>query len=646
MNNIKEKPPDFYKGVKVPIKYVLKHPEINLPTINDAVMRAHKIVIHGLMFMKLYLLDFYNKHNTIPEIDHSFVVNCLKIVCVKGGSGRPASDETKELKDKLNAFYEEHYKPLRQDDNLKYTHMNTILDYLADDIIIMYKNNIQLHYVEYVERFVNVYWKKKYIINKIRRLNFTKKETDNRINKLCSQLRKIKNDILNVETYEYKSHHMYHSWINIVKQHIIPNKIFTKNSIHYDIHCNQFDYLPCMIYMMKHIEQEEFSINNVFPLRSDIIPKHITLDSTTIVNLLLRKEQGKKDDYLSKGNLKKRKSEIWDFFFRTQRKCFKREGYSFHHMIETDGVSCSILLIRDDLIDKFSKPKNTSISKEQYIDELDDYNKIQNKKILAIDPGKCDIIYCVDGCCKDATTFRYTQDSRRKETKSKKYNKLILEFKKERIDGKSIIDFETELSQYNKKSLDINKYKDYIKKKNEINHKLIQFYEGYIFRKLKLNGYINRKRNEQNMINKFNKIYGKPDEVVVCFGDFEQRKHMKYKEPIKGKGIRNLFKKSGYNTFLVDEYRTSCKCCNCEGGDCEKFMIRKNPKPWKDNNALVHGLLRCKSGCGLWNRDVNGAKNIYKIAYNHINGLKRPLYLCRSNQSDTLHDVSNHNLPF
>jgi len=74
-------------------------------------------------------------------------------------------------------------------------------------------------------------------------------------------------------------------------------------------------------------------------------------------------------------------------------------------------------------------------------------------------------------------------------------------------------------------------------------------------------------------------------------------------------------------------------------------MIRENPKPWKNNYALVHGLLRCKSGCGLWNRDVNGAKNIYKIAYNHINGLERPLYLCRSKQSDTLHDVSNHNLP-
>jgi len=77
----------------------------------------------------------------------------------------------------------------------------------------------------------------------------------------------------------------------------------------------------------------------------------------------------------------------------------------------------------------------------------------------------------------------------------------------------------------------------------------------------------------------------------------------------------------------------------CNGGDCEKFMLRENPKPWKTNYALVHGLLRCKSGCGLWNRDTNGAKNIYKISYNHINNIERPMYLSRSKKSGTLHDV-------
>jgi len=82
-------------------------------------------------------------------------------------------------------------------------------------------------------------------------------------------------------------------------------------------------------------------------------------------------------------------------------------------------------------------------------------------------------------------------------------------------------------------------------------------------------------------------------------------------------------------------------------------MVRKNPRPNKDDIRLVHGLLRCKSGCGLWNRDRNGSSNIYKIAEAAINKLERPSYLCRetSNQAvltncykQTLHGNEKPNL--
>ena len=110
----------------------------------------------------------------------------------------------------------------------------------------------------------------------------------------------------------------------------------------------------------------------------------------------------------------------------------------------------------------------------------------------------------------------------------------------------------------------------------------------------------------------------------------EQRQHMKYKEPTIGKGIRTLFRRNKYQVYLVDEHKTSCKCSKCEGGVCEKFMVRENPKPKRDGLRLVHGLLRCKSGCGVWNRDRNGSSNIYKIACQAINSLPRPSYLCRT----------------
>jgi hypothetical protein len=71
--------------------------------------------------------------------------------------------------------------------------------------------------------------------------------------------------------------------------------------------------------------------------------------------------------------------------------------------------------------------------------------------------------------------------------------------------------------------------------KNEVNSKLCWFYEKQLFRKLKLNGYWNRLRSEQRMMNRFSKIFGSPKDAIICIGDFEQRKHRKFKEPIKGK---------------------------------------------------------------------------------------------------------------
>jgi len=52
---------------------------------------------------------------------------------------------------------------------------------------------------------------------------------------------------------------------------------------------------------------------------------------------------------------------------------------------------------------------------------------------------------------KMLTKFRYSQDQRRKETKKKKYSKIQLELKREQINGKIIIEWETELSKLNRK---------------------------------------------------------------------------------------------------------------------------------------------------------------------------------------------------
>ena len=325
------------------------------------------------------------------------------------------------------------------------------------------------------------------------------------------------------------------------------------------------------------------------------------------------------------------------------RQCFQKPNYTFHHMIETDGVSATILFIRNEFIGKHI-PNQTYKEKESYIDEVTDYSGLQTKKIVAVDMGKSDLIYCVDGTEKDANKFRYSQDQRRKETKSKKFSKLILELKQEKINGKTIIEHETELSNYNRKSLNIDEFKAYIQKKNELNHLLMSFYEKYLFRKLKLNGYLNTKRSEQRMIQNFQKKFGTPETVIIAFGDWEQRQQMKYKEPTKGKGMRSLFRKCGYKTYLVDEFRSSCKCSQCNGGECKNFLMVKNPKPYRNNQQMCWGLLKCKICSTFWNRDCNGAKNIYKITENAVKQINRPDYLCRGTSQVIFKNGYNQNL--
>ena len=60
-----------------------------------------------------------------------------------------------------------------------------------------------------------------------------------------------------------------------------------------------------------------------------------------------------------------------------------------------------------------------------------------------------------------------------------------------------------------------------------------------------------------------------------------------------------------------------------------KTLQRQNPKPYKKADILVHGALICKKCNAVWNRDVNGATNIFRIVKNMIQKKERPKYLCR-----------------
>ncbi|CAK9205930.1 unnamed protein product [Sphagnum troendelagicum] len=149
-----------------------------------------------------------------------------------------------------------------------------------------------------------------------------------------------------------------------------------------------------------------------------------------------------------------------------------------------------------------------------------------------------DLLYCVDGPDADKTIYRYTQDTRRKDTYVKKHRDYLQTRKHEVRDGKRVVEWEVELSAYNKKT-DFVAFETYVAKKNEMN-----------------------------------------------------RQHRKFKEPTKGNGFRTLLRKASYDVYLVDEFRTSCRCSHCEEhGECKTFLECENPRPYRMGRILHHGLV-------------------------------------------------------
>jgi hypothetical protein len=271
-----------------------------------------------------------------------------------------------------------------------------------------------------------------------------------------------------------------------------------------------------------------------------------------------------------------------------------------------------------------------------YIEKTEITDELRNKKVVCVDPNMSDLIYCGS---KDENgklqTFRYTQNQRRLETRMKKYSKIRDKVSKETIiENQTIKEIESVLNDYNSKTTNYEKFKEYCIQKNKINSKLYSHYQQSFYKKFKLNTFTNTQKSEQKMIKNFSKKFGNPKNTIYVMGDYDKGSyHMKGVEPVICKKFRRIFKNAGYKTFLVNEYKTSM-LCNCCHNELETFKERPSKKPKrKGETEICHGLLRCQSvkpKCEIiHNRDKNSVQNMLQIVNSIFSIGKRPDVFCR-----------------
>jgi len=111
----------------------------------------------------------------------------------------------------------------------------------------------------------------------------------------------------------------------------------------------------------------------------------------------------------------------------------------------------------------------------------------------------------------DSNYFSYTNRHYLKETKRLKYQSLLKNYK-DKIEITKIED------KYNSKTCNIEKFQEYITAKIEANEILVPLYQDIKFRQYKWYAYINKKRTEDNMVNKIAKKYSK--DHIIIIGDW------------------------------------------------------------------------------------------------------------------------------
>jgi hypothetical protein len=593
-----KKKKSHFKTIKTTFKSVIKDSE-NISIIENLVSDINDLVIHTYQFIRLYILYLYKEKNKFPEINENFILNCFKTLGIKDNRGIKKQNDNKILCESLDDFYNKEYQPLFNHKKTNIIGKTQILSYLSIQIYTNITVNIQEHFIQHLFRFVNI---------------TTKDITEDK-----SILHKFKKQFA---LFEEIDNDLFNDWMEEHKNNILPDNI--EKSVYYDIKVRPLEYLKGLIYMNSVLENQGSKLFQVLPLRTNIIPKHIIIDTTTLVYLFC-----KGSTKLVK-NINDNKGIIWSSFLKTESKIFRDKHYRFYNQIQTDGISCSLLFIRKDISNKKfgTKTSKTSQIKEQEFYNIEDLSKeqldsIKNRNVVGCDPNKRSLVYMVDNNNK---RLQYTSPQRNRESKVK-HNKRILLIEKNK---NGIIKLETELSKYNCKTVDYDKFKEYLIKKNQLNEETKEFYNRETWRKMSFRTYSYGRKSIDKFLNRISEVFGPAKDIVIGYGNWSRSTQMKNYEPTMNKGLRKLIHKR-YDTITINEHNTSKKCCDCH----HNLVYHKDSEGKK-----LHRLLKCVSAehkqTVFKTRDVNSAINIRNITSLWILEQRRLDVFCRTkHQTDT-----------
>lgn len=604
----KEKSVFNHQVIKYRLNTILKDSD-NIKRLNDIVNTVNQMSNLAYDLINLYVLTLLENQEPIPALDQTFFNRVCNSISSQNGIMKvpKAFDQDQTFKDCLEKFKASIPKDYSYPDRKG---LGLIQNFLTADMRVSTTNHLTLNFesrfkklLKLVDGVVSPY-QKTYIFQSLFNLR------GNYPSKLDSDLRTQL----------------------IIRKYLNKLGRFEDDSILKDPNFT----LPFYFQTLRTFERLESKTFSLMPSKSTLIPGHITISSSCLVDILSLWTQKARVIF----NVLSEK-ECWNEIFRIP----KNNQKWFAGMITTNGYDVSVYY--------FTPPKGFKYSSSEW-GGMDDSNKIKildemiqekkeskkNKKeskvipvleesqeVVGVDPGHRALFTMTDTkgnllSCSSSEFKHLTGQKKRLSTINRR---------------KDSIPVLSELNQWSLKTSSIETFLTNLKARMSVFSEVIKEYKKYFYRKLNFTGRIKKQKTFHELGRRIVERYGR---ALVGWGNGGTNQ-----KGLKGSHMPNkeFFEYLRKNTYLTmtstDEYRTSLMCSRCGSETCSIKYWKEFGSDGKEDQRLIgcYGLRRCKNNeCRItWDRDVNACQNILMVLSNDLNGLERPLHLQRPIKKQT-----------
>lgn len=414
---------------------------------------------------------------------------------------------------------------------------------------------------------------------------------------------RVVDDLCSPPTATYKSPAAWHPWVTQERTRLGIDEAVGEwgtKSFGYHLKARAAHFLKAMRIMSAEREAAGGRAFSLFPLRRNMVPRHVRFDAISL-NASLGAMRNEKMG-------RKRKLKEEDAFTFANVVDYRAAGITQRWRIKdgftTDGVCARV---QHSVEKKGSSTPSGAPRRGLFaIDELKRVSRLEEWKVVGVDPGKRELIVAVDAEAPRSPCVRYTQRQRSKDIRSMQYAAEARNSKPFEVTSA-----EEDLTTFNSRTADTQRFAAYCTEAMRTLDVRLAYYEDIAHRKRRWKTVIKTQQSEERVFERLGAMQTDSRPLVLAYGSWGAIAGRpgaacnKGNPPCVGVGLmRKLAKR--FVVALTPEHYTSKTCCRCHH-ECGPHPTLRTP-----NGREIRGLRVCQNeDCKLHqNRDRTGAINI------------------------------------